>query len=120
MNKKITVLNVCDNTLHIKKLNELVYMYSCGRKTKAVCCKGNEYLIKRCLSDIAKKLPKENFFKIHNSFIINVAYIKRISMRERIVILFNDNDQIILQIAHRRLKEFLDFIYMRFNILESG
>ncbi|MFO7829746.1 MAG: LytTR family DNA-binding domain-containing protein [Bacteroidales bacterium] len=107
------------NELRLKSLKEIVYFETAGYTTHFYCCKGEKYFLDKRINLIEEKLPGEDFFRIHNSWIINVAYINRVSISDRKVILFNDNDQVTLQIAHRRLKEFLDFMHRRFNILEK-
>jgi len=106
------------NELQLKSLKEIVYFETAGYSTHFYCCKGKKYILDKRINLIEEKLPEEDFFRIHNSLIVNAAYIKNVSISERKVILLNDNDQITLEIAHRRLKKFLDFMHWRFNILQ--
>jgi len=88
-------------------------MESDGRKTKTYCCKGKEYLIKKCLTQVEEKLPDEKFFKIHKSFIINVDYLQGINVNaEKSVLLHNGIE---IKIAHRKYKEFLEFVKNKFD-----
>ncbi len=96
------------NELQLKSLKEIVYIETSGCCTHAFCCKGHKYKLEKRISQVVEKLPEENFFRIHKSFIINAAFIDRVSINDRKVFLFNE--QITLEIAHRRLKEFLDFM----------
>ena len=105
------------NELSLKSLKEIVYFETAGCSTHYYCCKGNKYILDKRISQVEEKLPGEDFFRIHNSLIINTAYIKKVSISERKVMLLNGNKQITLDIAHRRLKKFMDFMYNRFNIL---
>lgn len=114
MNRKIIVLNDCDKALQVKKLSELIYMESHGKKTKTVCCEGNEYFIKRSLNEIAETLPDENFFKIHKSIIINVDFLKSINATAHKTVLLHNNIE--LNIAHRKYKDFMVFIKTRFDV----
>ena len=106
------------NELKLKSLKEIVYFETAGCSTNFYCCKGKKYILDKRINLIEEKLPEEDFFRIHNSLIVNAAYIKNVNIRERKVFLINDNDQITLEIAHRRLKEFLDFMHRKFNILQ--
>ncbi|MDY6800615.1 MAG: LytTR family DNA-binding domain-containing protein [Bacteroidota bacterium] len=106
------------NELSRKSLTEIVYFETAGCCTHVFCCKGNKYMLEKRISQVEEKLPGEDFFRIHNSWIINVAYVKRVNISKRKVILSTDYNQITLYIAHRRLKSFLDFMHRRFNILE--
>ncbi|MGC9375876.1 MAG: LytR/AlgR family response regulator transcription factor, partial [Bacteroidales bacterium] len=113
--KTLILTDKMNNELRLRNLKEIVYFETAGCSTQFFCCKGKKYILKKRISQVEEKLPGEDFFRIHKSFIINAAYIKRVNISERKVILLNDNDQITLQIAHRRLKEFLDFMHRRFN-----
>lgn len=111
---KIILVSNNENVLQVKKLSEIVYMESIGSKTKTCCCDGNEYLIKKCLSQVEETLPNEKFFKIHKSFIINIDYLKGINVNaQRSVLLHNDIE---INIAHRKYKDFMEFVKNRFVI----
>ena len=114
MEKKIIVIN--DNVLQVKELSEIVYMESFGSKTKTHCCEGKEYLIKKCLSRVEEKLPNEKFFKIHKSFIININYLKGINVNTDKTVLLHDGIE--LKIAHRKYKDFIEFVKCKFGIWE--
>jgi two-component system LytT family response regulator len=105
------------NELLLKSLKEVVYFETAGCSTQFYCCKGKKYMLEKRMNRIEEKLPQKVFFRIHNSFIVNTAYIKKVNIKERKVVLLNDIDQVVLPIAHRRLKNFLDFMHGRFNIL---
>ncbi len=110
--RKIIVIN--DNELQVKELSEIVYMESCGCKTKTHCCKGKEYLIKKCLSRVEEKLPNKKFFKIHKSFIINIDYLKGVNANNTVLL----HNGIELKIAHRKYKDFMEFVKCKFEIWE--
>lgn len=112
--EKILLVNNKDNALQVKKLDEIVYMESYGSKTKTCCCDGNEYLIKKCLSHIEETLPNERFFKIHKSFIINIDYLKGINVNAKKTVLLHNGIEI--KIAHRKYKDFMEFVKNRFVI----
>lgn len=111
--RKIIVLNDNDHALQIKELNEIIYLESHGKKTKTYCSAGEEYLLKACLSHVEEKLPNEKFFKIHKSFIINIDYIKGININtDKTVLLHNGVE---LNIAHRKYKDFIEFLKNKFD-----
>jgi len=107
------------NELSLKSLKEIVYFETAGCCTHAFCCKGNKYKLEKRINRVEERLPEEEFFRIHKSFIVNAAFIVRVSISDREVVLLNNIEQVILPIAHRRLNFFLDFINSRLNILES-
>ncbi|MCK5171661.1 MAG: LytTR family transcriptional regulator [Bacteroidales bacterium] len=115
MERKIIVDNDNDNdnVLQVKKLDEIVYMESFGCKTKTYCCEGKEYLIKKCLSRVEEKLLNERFFKIHKSFIINIDYLKGINVNANKTVLLHNGIE--LKIAHRKYKDFMEFVKGKFD-----
>ena len=117
LEKTLILTDKGKNELWLKNLNEIVYFETEGCSTQFFCCKGKKYILEKRMTQIEEKLPKADFFRIHNSWIINVAYVKRVNISKRKVILSTDYNQITLYIAHRRLKSFLDFMHRRFNIL---
>ena len=115
MKRKIIFEDVSIKTIKIikiKELTDIVYLESYGKKTRTVCCKGEEYLLKKCLSEVEEKLPPENFFKIHKSIIINIDYLKGINFNSHKTVLLHNGIE--LNIAHRKYKDFMDFIKARF------
>ena len=110
--EKIVVLNEHNKEFLIKEIEDIIYLESLGNKTKTVCCEG-EFLIKKCLSIVEEKLPDDKFFKIHKSFIINIDYLKGINLNSSKKVLLKDGIQ--LNIAHRKYKDFMQFIKSRFD-----
>jgi len=91
------------NELLLKSLKEIVYFETAGCSTQFYCCKGKKYMLEKRMNRIEEKLPQKVCFRIYNSFIVNTAYIKKVNIKERKVVLLNDIDQVVLPIAHRRL-----------------
>jgi len=83
-------------------------------KKNVVFDEGKDFLIKRCLSEVEEKLPEENFFKIHKSLIINIDYLRGINVNSQKAVL--PQNDIELKIAHRKYKDFMEFIKGRFNV----
>lgn len=57
---------------------EILYFQSEGRKVRIVGRKGNHSYYGK-LSEAEKKAPRENFVKIHKSFLINLSYVREYS-----------------------------------------
>lgn len=100
----------------IKELEEVVYLESDGRNTRTYCSEGKDFLIRKCLSEVEEKLPEENFFKIHKSLIINVDYLIGINVNSHKTVLLQNGIQ--LNIAHRKYKDFMEFLKKRFVLWE--
>ena len=112
--RKIIVVN--NYALQVKELSEIVYLESCGSKTKTYCCEGNEYLINKCLCNVEEKLPNKKFFKIHKSFIINVDYLKGIDVNANKTVLLHNGKE--LKIANRKYRDFMEFLKSNFEVWE--
>ena len=112
--RKIIINN--NDVLQVKELSEIVYLESCGSITKTYCCEGNEYLINKCLCNVEEKLPNDKFFKIHKSFIINVDYLRGIDVNANNTVLLHNGIE--LRIAHRKYKDFMEFLKSNFEIWE--
>ena len=111
--EKLIVFNEKENDLVIKDIESIVYFESLGKKTKTICCEGDEYIIKESLSLVEEKLTDDKFFKIHKSFIINVDYLQAINVDNNKKVLLHNGIQ--LNIAHRKYKDFMDFVKSRFE-----
>ena len=74
-------------------LNDIVYFESVGRTIKIHMCNGNEELYYGKMNKIEKELQncRNHFIRIHQSFLINYAYIKKMTFSE-IVIAFNETE----------------------------
>lgn len=112
MERKVALFDDEENIV-LKKIEEIIYFESLGKKTKTICCEGDEYIIKESLSIVEEKLPDNIFFKIHKSFIINIDCIKGINMDNNKKVLLNNGIQ--LNVAHRKYREFLEFVRSRFE-----
>jgi two-component system LytT family response regulator len=64
--------------------------------------------VSKTLSDIEAMLPKNQFFRIHKSFLINVNHIKKYIKTDGGSVLMQNGD--ILDISRRKKQEFLDFL----------
>jgi len=116
LKEKIYIHSENDKIIQIEELKNIVYLESDKRKTIVYCCNGNQFLVNKCLSFMEEKLPDENFFKIHKSFIINIDYLKSINYKgDKIVILKNN---IKLQIACRKYSEFKRFLKEKYPLFQ--
>jgi two-component system, LytTR family, response regulator len=97
------------------KLANILYLESIERFTRVVCFNEQHFTICKCLSQVEEKLPDQNFFKIHKSFIINVGYIKNIrSSPVKMIVLQNGME---LKIAERRYRDLIKFIKSKYLVL---
>jgi two-component system, LytTR family, response regulator len=85
---------------------EIMYCQGDGRYTRIYLNNGDNHLISKVLSNYEDLLPKETFFRIHKSYIVNILFIKEyITNSHRLLVLTNNQS---LPVASRRSKCFLE------------
>jgi two-component system response regulator LytT len=63
------------------KLDEIIYMKASGTYTY-IFFEGKRMLVKKLLKEILPKLPEENFFRVHKSYIVNIHKIDFFNSKE--------------------------------------
>ena len=116
LKEKLYIHSENDKIIQIEEIKNIVYLESDKRKTKVYCSNGNQILVNKCLSFMEEKLPDENFFKIHKSFIINIDYLKSINYKDEKIVILKNN--IKLHIACRKFTELKKFLKEKYAILQ--
>ncbi len=98
---------------YIVKQNEIAYINSFGKYVSLIMKDSNESLFISRLNDIENKLSSA-FFRVHQSFIINMRLIKRIDTNN-IIILINGAERVI-PISRSRYKLFMKAYKLFWNI----
>jgi two-component system, LytTR family, response regulator len=88
--------------------SEILFIQSINYYSKIVLVNKREIISTRHLKEYEEQLKIFGFFRIHNSFIINIKYIKGIYHREGYMVTLMDD--IKLKISRRRKEEFLKFL----------
>jgi len=92
----------------ILSMSEIIYCEASGAYTNIHLADGKNIFTSRTLGDFESQLSGENFFRIHNSFLINLNRIKEFQRNEGSYVLMENN--IKLAVSQRRRKDFLDAI----------
>lgn len=98
----------------MKKIDEIVYLEMDLHQTKAHYLTGEELLIDNNLERIAAKLPKEKFFKINDSSIINADFLKKIKCCTPKKVLLQKGLEV--DISQSKYLELIEFLRMRYVI----
>lgn len=107
-------LAINNELLNFNEVKEIIFLESVGNFTRKYYKNGREYLLEDDLIQVEKTLPKEKFFRINESYIINVDYLKRIkSGAIKNVVL---KGGIELNIAHDRYWQLIKFLKVRYTI----
>lgn len=86
--------------------NEIMYCQAESNYTNVVLTNKTKVLVARTLKDIDETLSGKDFFRVHNSFLININEIRKFVRGEGGYIVMNDGTQI--TIARSKREEFFD------------
>jgi two-component system, LytTR family, response regulator len=93
------------NGLVFVKIADIMYCESSGNYTHFYLCDDKKIIVSRQLGEYEKLLPENNFTRIHDKYVINLAYIKEyIKGSGGEVVLENGKE---IPVASRRKEDFL-------------
>lgn len=97
--------------IEIIKFEEVLYCKADGKYTEFFLQNGDKVLSSKNIGEYQNIFPTANFFRIHNSCLVNVHQILRINKKDGLYCEFKNG--VDLPVAKRKEKEFLK--YLRFN-----
>lgn len=100
--KKITINT--DGKLVFLEPNDIVYVESDGNYATLFLESGKSIVITKKLKEVVELLPKDAFFRIHNSYIINLNKIKEYLKTDGYVVLENGKN---IPVSRQRKSDFL-------------
>jgi len=103
--KKIVLKNA--DAIHVVTIEDILYAKSDNNYTTFLLTYGKEILVSKPLKSFDEKLSSHNFFRVHQSFLINLLHISAFHKRNEEVIL-NQEHQI--PVAQSRKKHLIDYI----------
>ena len=103
--KKIT-LNT-DGKLLFLENDDILYAESDGNYSTLFLSDGRKIVLTKKLKEVDEILPQKSFFRIHNSYIINLEKVKEFLKTDGYVVL-ESNDKI--PVSRKKKSEFLDLI----------
>ncbi len=86
--------------------SEIMYCQAESNYTNVVMANGKKVLIAKTLKDIDETLSGKDFFRVHNSYLVNINQIKKFVRGDGGYILMNDDTHI--TIARSKREEFFD------------
>lgn len=107
-------INSQTETLFVS-LTEIVAFEAYGNYTKVILSGGNQVIASRTLKDYELMLPDDTFIRIHNSYVINIQFVKKYLHRDGFSVLMHDG--ITLPVAIRRKEAFESFLKRNFTSL---
>lgn len=105
INKKIT-LNT-DGKLIFLESDEILYAESDGNYSTIFLTDGQKIVLTKKLKEVNTLLPEDSFFRIHNSYIINLNKIKAFLKTDGYVILKSNHK---IPVSRQKKSDFLDLL----------
>lgn len=89
------------------RLDEIAYLQSEGNYTTFFLKERSKVMVVKPMQDYDEILPKDQFFRIHQSYMVQASEVRRFLKEESEVILLSGDR---LPVARRRRQEFLDWL----------
>ncbi len=105
VHKKITVNT--DGKLLFLESDEIIYAESDGNYSTVYLSDGKKILLTKKLKEVNELLPEDSFFRIHNSYIINLNKVKEFLKTDGYVILESGHK---IPVSRQKKSDFLDMI----------
>jgi len=103
--KKIT-LNT-DGKLIFLESDEILYAESDGNYSTIFLANGNKIVLTKKLKEVNEILPSDTFFRVHNSYIVNIGKIKEFLKTDGYVILDSKHK---IPVSRQKKSDFLDLL----------
>ena len=104
LNKKKIIIN-SDGKLLFLNPSEIIFVESDGNYSSINTTDNKKLVLTKKLKEVNALLPQEDFFRIHNSFIVNLNKIKEFYKTDSYVITENNHK---IPVSRQRKSEFLD------------
>lgn len=105
MHKRITLST--DGKLLFLESDEILYAESDGNYSTIFLADGQKIVLTKKLKEINKLLPSDSFFRIHNSYIINLNKIKEFLKTDGYVVLKSNHK---IPVSRQKKSDFLDLL----------
>lgn len=96
------------NGLELVKVNEIVYCQADSNYTTFYLLDGQKILVSRSLKEYDEILSPQGFFRIHQSFLIKLSYVKKYIKGEGGTVILENGKE--LDVSRRRKESFLKAI----------
>lgn len=103
-NKKKITINT-DGKLIFLKIEDIIFVESDGNYSTLVLADGQRILVTKKLKEIHALLPDDYFFRVHNSYVINLGKIKEFLKNEGYIVMETNHK---IPVARKRKSDFLE------------
>jgi two-component system LytT family response regulator len=105
LDRKITVNT--DGKLLFLEADEILYAESDGNYSTIFLTDGQKIVLTKKLKEVHALLPKDSFFRIHNSYVVNLGQIKEFLKTDGYVILKSNHK---IPVSRQKKSDFLDLL----------
>lgn len=102
---KVKLVLPASHGFNVFIINDIIRMEAEGCYTKVITKEGKSIIISRTLKDFEDTLPKEKFFRIHKSHLINLYHVKDYSKISGHLVTMADGSKV--EISRRKTPEFI-------------
>lgn len=96
-----------DGKLIFLEANDILYVESDGNYSTVYLTDGQKIVLTRKLKEVHELLPSETFFRIHNSYVINLTKIKEFLKTDGYVVLSSNHK---IPVSRQKKSGFLDML----------
>ncbi len=105
LNRKITINT--DGKLLFLEADEILYAESDGNYSTLYLEDGQKIVLTKKLKEVTKMLPQDYFFRIHNSYVVNLSKIKEFLKTDGYVVLKSGHN---IPVSRQKKSNFLDLL----------
>ncbi len=98
---------------HVLLIDDIIRFEAEGSYTKVIVKGGKNTIVSRTLKDFEDTIPKEKFFRIHKSHLINLKFIKEYSSVGGNMVIMTDGSRV--EVSRRKAPEFVQKIKAALN-----
>ncbi len=107
--KKIVLKNA--ETIHVVDIKNIIYAQSDNNYTTFLLINEQKIIVSKSLKSFDDKLKIHNFFRVHQSFLINLSHISSFDRRNEEIVLKQEHCIPVAQSRKKSLIEYLDKLF---------
>ncbi|NSW45370.1 MAG: response regulator transcription factor [Bacteroidales bacterium] len=95
-----------ERTIYLKT-SDIIRFEGEGNYVRIITSSGENYFVSKKIKDYQELLPDYPFFRVHNSFLINVDHVKSILNKDSAIIMSDDT---VIPVSRKKREEFLELM----------
>ncbi len=104
--RPLTITIYTQEGIILLKVEQIVYLVSDNAYTTFHLLDGEQFVVSRPIGEFEVLLPTQSFFRVHQSYLVNLAYVHKILKDDGGSVVMSDGSQ--LPIARRRKDVFIE------------